>query len=317
MSKSHASADGRRAGSARLPLRLLLAVTASCVLGLLFVAVAQAAFKPLLLETNPVSPGASTMPRIRGDADGSVTSVVHVPSLGPVARGAEGEGATVTVFTDSKCQGPVAATGTTHELEGAGILVASPVAPDSETTFYANESDLGGTSACSNGIVYQQVTTPPAPPVFTAVSPASRIERKLPSHDRAARPPTRSSPSTRTPPAPAPPSPRAPRRPSPAPASRFRSPTTRRRPSTRSPRSRGSPPNCSSSAISYQEVSRPRIAPDGTRFRRCREQAAGSEAAHHPRRDRQRPGAGRHRQRAERRLGQGLRERRLQGRAGG
>jgi len=140
---------------------------------------AEAASTPILLGTNPGSPGASLTPRIRGDADGIVTSVVRTGGLGAIGRGLE-PGTTIAIYTDDKCFGPVDATGTPEELEGAGILVGEPVEPDSETTFYAKATDLGGPSGCSNGVTYQQVTTPPAPPTFTSTSPGSGANQNFP-----------------------------------------------------------------------------------------------------------------------------------------
>jgi ribonuclease HI len=87
---------------------------------------------------------------------------------------------TITIYTDAACAGSVAAVGTAADLEGIGIPVTVP--PDSVTTFYATQSDLAETSGCSGGLEYQQVTTPPAPPSFTAVTPPS------PANDNSPRP---------------------------------------------------------------------------------------------------------------------------------
>ncbi len=221
-------------------LGLLLSVTFLAALAAP-VTPASAASKPILLGTNPTSPGASLTPRIRGDADGVVTSVVRAGGLGPVGRELE-PGTTIAIYTDEECAGPVAATGTPEELEGPGILVGEPVPADSETTFYATASDLGGTSGCSNGIVYQQVTTPPSPPTFTGVSPASGRERELPAPDRQLRSELGGlhlrRPGLRRRPCSPPAAPRA----SPRAASRSTSKTTPPPPSTRWPRSPGSPP---------------------------------------------------------------------------
>ena len=170
-----------RAAVARPSLRVLLLV------GMLFGAAAAtvpaaqaAAPRPLLIGTEPASPSTSLTPQIRGDADGVITSVVASRVSGPIGRTTTEPGNTVTIYTDNECLGPVAASGDAEELEGSGILVAAPVPPDSETTFYATETNLSGTSACSNGIVYQQVTTPPAPPIFNAVTPASGANDNFP-----------------------------------------------------------------------------------------------------------------------------------------
>lgn len=179
MAHSFGNRDGR-AFSGRPSRCFFAALLVFAALGGLIAPSALAAPKPGLVGTNPASPGASTMPRIRGHADGSVTSVVDSRGLSPILRTPEGEEATVTIYTDSKCAGPPDGTGTTKELEGAGILVETPVPPDSETNFFANETDSEGTSLCSNGITYQQVTTPPAPPTFTAVTPASPANENFP-----------------------------------------------------------------------------------------------------------------------------------------
>jgi hypothetical protein len=160
-------------------LSLALLVGALFTSTAVFASSASAASKPILTGTNPASPGSSLTPRIRGDADGIVTSVVHTRGFGPVGHGIE-PGTTIAIYTDDKCEGPLAATGTPEELEGAGILVSAPLPPDSETTFYATATDLVGSSGCSNGVTYQQVSTPPAPPSFTGVSPASGANQNFP-----------------------------------------------------------------------------------------------------------------------------------------
>ncbi|HEX3240142.1 MAG TPA: hypothetical protein VHR18_08420 [Solirubrobacterales bacterium] len=139
---------------------------------------ASAALTPSLSSSNPASPGASTTPRIRGDADGIITSGVGTSAFGPIAMAIEPDNL-ITLYTDNKCTGPVAAEGTAAELEGVGILVTVP--PDSETTFHATQTDEGGgVSTCSSGFTYQQVSTPPDPPVFSATDPASPANQNLP-----------------------------------------------------------------------------------------------------------------------------------------
>lgn len=178
MNRPGTNAAEGRASTVRPSLRLFLAVALSLALIVAMAPAAQAALTPALTGTNPASPGASLTPRIRGDADGVITSVVHRSVLaGPIGRTLE-PGNIITLYTKAECAAPVVAEGTAEELEGAGI--AATVAPDSETTFYATQTDLGGTSSCSNGIVYQQVTTPPGPPVFTATNPASPANDNFP-----------------------------------------------------------------------------------------------------------------------------------------
>jgi len=149
----------------RSSLCVFLAVVLTMVI---FAPPASATVAPILTSTNPTSPGTSLEPRIVGNADGVITTVVKTRAILP--RATE-PGNTITIYTDPSCTGPSAATGTAAELESPGITVT--VAPDSETTFYANETGLGGASTCSNGITYKQVTTAPAPPTFTGVTPAS------------------------------------------------------------------------------------------------------------------------------------------------
>jgi hypothetical protein len=175
------SIEEGRAVVARPSLCLCLLLLAGAFLALMAASAtpAFAASKPILIETVPASPGASLTPRVRGDADGIVTSVVHTRGLGPVGRDLE-PGTTITIYTDENCIGPVAATGTPGELEGSGILVSEPVLPDSKTTFYAAATDSVSTSGCSNGVTYQQVTTPPPAPTLTSVSPASGSNQNVP-----------------------------------------------------------------------------------------------------------------------------------------
>jgi hypothetical protein len=171
-----------RAGSARSSLFFLALLIGAAFL--VFAAPASAANKPVLTVTNPVSPGASLTPRIRGDADGIITSSFEPEGdvLEPFGEAGSliEEELTIDVYTDSKCSGPLAASGTASELEGVGIEVNEPVPPDSETTFFANATDENGTSGCSNGILYQQVTTPPAPPTFAAATPSSGSNENFP-----------------------------------------------------------------------------------------------------------------------------------------
>jgi hypothetical protein len=139
-----------------------------------------AAPTPALLSTNPGSPGAALTPRIKGDADGFITSVITSAfrrSSGPIARASE-PGNPITLYTNSKCEGPVAANGTAEQLEDEGIPVT--VAPDSVTIFYATQTNLSGPSGCSKGIEYQQVSTAPAGPAFIATTPASPANDNFP-----------------------------------------------------------------------------------------------------------------------------------------
>jgi hypothetical protein len=142
--------------------------------------------KPVLTGTNPASPGASLRPRIKGLADEVIISVARMSADGDGGRiglAADPDN-TITVYEgDPSCldAGAVVGVGTAEELEGAGILVAEGVViPDSVTTFYATQEDETGTSACSAGVAYRQVTTPPEPPVLDSVSPPSPANENFP-----------------------------------------------------------------------------------------------------------------------------------------
>lgn len=178
MHKPRSSVNEGRAGMARPSARLLLVLAVALIAVAAAAPAASAALAPSLSSSNPASPGASTTPRIRGDADGVITSIAGTSGFGPVTMAIEPDNL-ITLYTDNKCTGPIAAEGTAAELEGVGILVTVP--PDSETTFHATQTDEGGgVSTCSSGFTYQQVSTPPAPPVFAAVSPASPANQNFP-----------------------------------------------------------------------------------------------------------------------------------------
>lgn len=136
---------------------------------------------PLLTQTDPESPGTSLTPRIRGLAGGgiSLTARNSATDAGDAGDAAEDD-TWVKIYTTADCSGPVAGAGLDTMLEGAGIQVS--VTPDSTTTFYATQSDTDGyTSSCSTpGLTYQQVTTAPAPPSLTGVSPESPANENQP-----------------------------------------------------------------------------------------------------------------------------------------
>ncbi|MGB7684967.1 MAG: hypothetical protein WBL45_04205 [Solirubrobacterales bacterium] len=91
---------------------------------------------PELTATNPPSPGLSTEPHVLGEAD-SETSI--------------------KIYATADCSGTPVATGTSADLEGAGILVK--VAPSSTSSFHATATLLNDTSACSlTGLTYQQAS---------------------------------------------------------------------------------------------------------------------------------------------------------------
>lgn len=173
-----------RAVAAR-PLVCLPAALA--VLAILASPASAAPTKPRLTGTNPPSPSTSLRPRIVGEAEEGIviSSIVPRSIGGPIHRVTEPTSHVVTIFAeDSTCtdEAAIVAVGSSTELEGSGILVTSDVKTDAETHFYADQTDpvTEETSACSNGIGYRQVTTPPAAPEFTSTSPASPANANTP-----------------------------------------------------------------------------------------------------------------------------------------
>jgi hypothetical protein len=144
-------------------------------------AFAQAIPRPLLEETNPASPGASLTPRVKGQLEEGETKVIRFGFAlgGPVTRGGVEPTNTVRVYADPSCSGSVEGEGTVAELEAEGIQVT--VASESVTTFYAAQSNEGGsTSACSTGLVYRHVASAPGAPSFESVSPPSPANNNSP-----------------------------------------------------------------------------------------------------------------------------------------
>jgi hypothetical protein len=161
------------------------------ILALLLVAasaaVAQAALPaPILTNTNPVSPGASLMPRIQGVIGGSETKAVSfgisLRAVGAIARDLAEPNNTVKLYTDPGCSGPIIGEGTAKKLvEGGGIQVNASVTADTVTTFYATQENVNDASTCSaQGLAYRQVTTPPGAPILESVNPASPANENFP-----------------------------------------------------------------------------------------------------------------------------------------
>jgi hypothetical protein len=121
-----------------------------------------------LSGTNPSStqgePANSTTPRVRGSDEEVGKSVVGFGRLHPVAAGSSLTNI-VNIFTDSACATTPVATGTYKELNGEGIQVT--VNSNSETTFYANQAEVGkpeNPSPCTkNGITYYESSTATSP----------------------------------------------------------------------------------------------------------------------------------------------------------
>jgi len=161
------------AGSRRLLTISLLLLAALAAFAAPAMALPQA---PNLAGTHPSSPGLSATPRVFGSVSGISTSRIGVRSSAVTALG--GEESTITIYAQPGCAGPEAATGSVAEFTNSGIEVT--VALGSETTFSATNSDVSGTSGCSNDITYQQVSDPPSVPALTAIDPPSLADDNLP-----------------------------------------------------------------------------------------------------------------------------------------
>jgi hypothetical protein len=94
---------------------------------------------PSGLSTDPASPGSSTAPRIRGDAE---------------------VGAAIKIYASASCTGEPVTSGSAEELGGAGIEVEVPV--ESTRSFWLTAEAEGLTSPCAGPITYQH-RTPSSP----------------------------------------------------------------------------------------------------------------------------------------------------------
>jgi hypothetical protein len=92
---------------------------------------------PLLQSTNPASPGASTTPKILGEAEA---------------------GSTIKVYTSSNCSGEPVAHGTAEQLVSPGIGVT--VEAGETARFWATAEAEGFVSLCSSPISYTQESSP-------------------------------------------------------------------------------------------------------------------------------------------------------------
>jgi Ca2+-binding RTX toxin-like protein len=111
---------------------------------------------PTLNDTDPNSPANDNQPEVKGIAEA---------------------GSTVDIYTNALCTGTLVATGTAAQLLSPGITVT--VADNSTTTFFATATNTGGTSSCSAGLTYIEVTPPPstgpAPPTPPTTGPAAVV----------------------------------------------------------------------------------------------------------------------------------------------
>ena len=113
---------------------------------------------PLLLATDPPSPADDNTPRLLGSAEA---------------------GTTINVYANPSCAGAPLTTAVAAEL-APGIELS--VADSTTTTFYANATGTLGTSACSAGLTYVELTPRSAvpsaqPPPLPAPSPAPSAGR--------------------------------------------------------------------------------------------------------------------------------------------
>ena len=171
MTKQDVIAAEGRAIAARPSLCLLAVLVAACACGV-FAPIAGAAKTGQLLLTGSTppssasSPAESTEPFIRGDEESIIKSVVGPRALGLMGTALMGEPTnTVSIYTDSKCEGTPVATGTLGDLKTTGIQVK--VEEDSVTTFYADQTETEEpfeTSPCSTpGFNYYQGEPPEQP----------------------------------------------------------------------------------------------------------------------------------------------------------
>jgi hypothetical protein len=169
MSKPVTAISERRANTARLsPLLLALFALFACTANVT-AAHAEPPKELKLSETNPRSSAAEpinlTTPRVRGSDEEIGKSVVRFGFTRPISA-ASSPTNIVNIFTDPGCEATPVATGTYKELNGEGIQVE--VAPNSETTFYANQADTGepgNPSPCTEkGVIYYESSSGASPP---------------------------------------------------------------------------------------------------------------------------------------------------------
>jgi hypothetical protein len=151
--------------------RLSLCLIFAWALGFAPAAQADPPKELALSSTNPRSsatePAGSITPRVRGNDEGVGKSVVRFGAAMPISAVSSSTNI-VKIFTDPECNTMPLAEGTFDELEGDGIQVK--VAPDSVTTFYANQAETGepgNPSPCSKkGVTYYESSTaaPPSEP---------------------------------------------------------------------------------------------------------------------------------------------------------
>lgn len=114
----------------------------ACSAGIVYRHVSGPPPTPDVTGVSPASPADDNAPRVGGSAELD---------------------ATVAIYGDAACAGPVLAAGSGAAFAGAGIAV--PVSDNSTTTFYAAATWAGMSSGCSvSSVTYQEVTVPSEEP---------------------------------------------------------------------------------------------------------------------------------------------------------
>jgi hypothetical protein len=173
------SADAKGRAITARPLAVLLAVGALCFFAMTTAALAIPA--PTLTSTNPLSPGSSLTPMVRGNVEEAETKAVTfgtVNGLRPITSAIDLSD-TIRVYTTANCSGSPVGEGPLEDLQGEGIAVGT-VGAGSVTTFYATVTDNTETSQCSPGLSYRHISGAPAAPVFTGANPPSGTNENLP-----------------------------------------------------------------------------------------------------------------------------------------
>lgn len=171
-------AEGRAIAARPSVCLLLILLTATATL--LAVPAAQAAPEPpVLVNTTPASPNTDLAPRVQGNS-GVDTSSVPGLRLSAIQFAVEGE-ATIALYLNKTCEGPLAAEGTAEELDTTGIQIA--VAPETTNFISSRQTDETGSSGCSNAIEYKHVKELPpteGPPPGPPATPPSSDNSKPP-----------------------------------------------------------------------------------------------------------------------------------------
>ncbi|HVQ58681.1 MAG TPA: glycosyl hydrolase [Solirubrobacterales bacterium] len=112
----------------------------------------------------------------------SVTSVVPASPANnnsPSLIGSATAGSTVQLFTNSSCSGSAVASGSAAAFGSTGI--ASSVANNSTTTFYAKATNGTGSSPCSTtSVIYVEDSIAPSTPTVSSTSPVSGSNNNAP-----------------------------------------------------------------------------------------------------------------------------------------